>query len=67
MGVPGTEEVRAYSFSSLPGSRELSFLIRNVPGGLMSSWLVGQAKTGDRLSLTGPWACSICARWHCRC
>ncbi|WMC10451.1 benzoate 1,2-dioxygenase electron transfer component BenC [Oceanimonas pelagia] len=54
IGVPGTEEVRAYSFSSLPGSRELSFLIRNVPGGLMSSWLVGQAKTGDRLSLNGP-------------
>ncbi|OYD23695.1 benzoate 1,2-dioxygenase electron transfer component BenC [Oceanimonas baumannii] len=52
--VPGTEESRAYSFSSRPGSRDLSFLIRNVPGGLMSSWLVGQAKTGDRLSLTGP-------------
>jgi benzoate/toluate 1,2-dioxygenase reductase subunit len=52
--VPGTSETRAYSFSSLPGSRELSFLIRNVPGGLMSSWLVGQAKTGDRVTLTGP-------------
>ena len=34
--VPGTPQVRAYSFSSLPGSREGSFLIRNVPGGLMS-------------------------------
>ncbi|WP_458735989.1 benzoate 1,2-dioxygenase electron transfer component BenC [Zobellella taiwanensis] len=52
--VPGSEESRAYSFSSRPGSRELSFLIRNVPGGLMSSWLVGQALAGDRLSLTGP-------------
>lgn len=52
--VPGTNETRAYSFSSKPGSRELSFLIRNVPGGLMSSWLVGQAKTGDPLTLTGP-------------
>ncbi|GGB38393.1 NADH oxidase [Oceanisphaera marina] len=52
--VPGTEEVRAYSFSSRPGSRELSFLIRNVPGGLMSSYLNGQCKAGDALTLTGP-------------
>lgn len=52
--VPGSEETRAYSFSSQPGSRELSFLIRNVPGGLMSSWLVGGAKTGDQVKLAGP-------------
>ena len=29
--VPGTTHVRAYSFSSLPGSHEGRFLIRNVP------------------------------------
>ncbi|MBO1520490.1 benzoate 1,2-dioxygenase electron transfer component BenC [Oceanisphaera pacifica] len=52
--VPGSEEVRAYSFSSTPGSCDLSFLIRNVPGGLMSSYLVGQCKAGDILNLTGP-------------
>ncbi len=52
--VPGSTETRAYSFSSRPGSRELSFLIRNVPGGLMSSWLVGTAKTGDKVTLAGP-------------
>lgn len=52
--VPGTEQTRAYSFSSEPGSRDLSFLIRNVPGGLMSSYLVGTARTGDTLKLTGP-------------
>ncbi|MFP2770531.1 benzoate 1,2-dioxygenase electron transfer component BenC [Oceanisphaera sp. KMM 10153] len=52
--VPGTDETRAYSFSSRPGSRELSFLIRNVPGGLMSSYLIGQCKAGDPLTLTGP-------------
>ncbi len=52
--VPGTQETRAYSFSSKPGSRDLSFLIRNVPGGLMSSYLVGTAKTGAELTLTGP-------------
>lgn len=52
--VPGSSETRAYSFSSAPGSRELSFLIRNVPGGLMSTWLVGSAKTGDQVKLAGP-------------
>lgn len=52
--VPGSTQTRAYSFSSRPGSRELSFLIRNVPGGLMSSWLAGKARTGDKLTLTGP-------------
>ncbi len=52
--VPGSNETRAYSFSSRPGSRDLSFLIRNVPGGLISSWLVGDARTGDKVVLTGP-------------
>ncbi|TBW58144.1 2Fe-2S iron-sulfur cluster binding domain-containing protein [Marinobacter halodurans] len=52
--VPGSEETRAYSFSSQPGSRDLSFLIRNVPGGLMSTYLVGKARAGDKLTLTGP-------------
>ena len=52
--VPGGTQLRAYSFSSLPGDTQASFLIRNVPGGLMSSWLLQQAKTGDELTLTGP-------------
>lgn len=52
--VPDTDKTRSYSFSSKPGSRDLSFLIRNVPGGLMSSWLVGKARTGDKLTLSGP-------------
>ncbi|ELN2736100.1 ring-hydroxylating dioxygenase ferredoxin reductase family protein [Pluralibacter gergoviae] len=52
--VPGSTQVRAYSFSSLPGSREGRFLIRNVPGGVMSQWLTRQARAGDRLTLSGP-------------
>ena len=52
--VPGTDQVRAYSFSSKPNSENLSFLIRNVSGGLMSTHLTGKAKTGDALTLTGP-------------
>ncbi|AKK00580.1 NADH oxidase [Pseudomonas brassicacearum] len=54
LGVPGSDQTRAYSFSSLPRDGEVSFLIRNVPGGLMSSFLTGQAKAGDTLRLAGP-------------
>lgn len=52
--VPGTDAHRAYSFSSMPKDKEVSFLIRNVPGGLMSSYLTGSAKPGDTLVLNGP-------------
>ncbi|MDP9525776.1 benzoate 1,2-dioxygenase electron transfer component BenC [Pseudomonas protegens] len=54
LGVPGSEQTRAYSFSSLQRDGEVSFLIRNVPGGLMSSFLTGLAKTGDSMTLAGP-------------
>ena len=52
--VPGSDQTRAYSFSSLQKDGEVSFLIRNVPGGLMSSFLTGLAKAGDSMSLAGP-------------
>jgi benzoate/toluate 1,2-dioxygenase reductase subunit len=52
--VPGTEQHRAYSFSSMPKDGNVSFLIRNVPGGLMSGFLREQAKPGARMSLAGP-------------
>lgn len=52
--VPGTGQTRSYSFSSPPGAELATFLIRNVPGGLMSGYLTGRAKPGDRLTLTGP-------------
>ncbi|KKW92051.1 benzoate 1,2-dioxygenase electron transfer component BenC [Sphingobium chungbukense] len=54
LAVPGTGESRAYSFSSRPGAEQASFLIRNVPGGLMSGWLTRQAKGGDRMRFVGP-------------
>ncbi|MGY4494540.1 benzoate 1,2-dioxygenase electron transfer component BenC [Pseudomonas sp. TE3610] len=52
--VPGSEHTRAYSFSSLQRDGEVSFLIRNVPGGLMSSFLTSLAKAGDNMTLAGP-------------
>jgi benzoate/toluate 1,2-dioxygenase reductase subunit len=52
--VPGTTETRAYSFSSISGSDSATFLIRNVPGGLMSTYLSENATIGDSISVTGP-------------
>lgn len=52
--VPGSDETRSYSFSSRPGGKRASFLIRNVPDGLMSGYLTGTAKAGDSLTMTGP-------------
>lgn len=52
--VPGTAEHRSYSFSSKPGASRTTFLIRNVPGGLMSGYLTDRCKAGERLTLTGP-------------
>jgi benzoate/toluate 1,2-dioxygenase reductase subunit len=52
--VPGSSQHRAYSFSSKPGAGQASFLIRNVPGGLMSAWLAAEARPGARMSFMGP-------------
>jgi len=52
--IPGTELTRAYSFSSAPGGASASFVVRNVPQGRMSSFLVDQARPGQRIGLTGP-------------
>lgn len=54
IAVPGGDQNRSYSFSSVPGSARAEFLIRNIPGGLMSSFLAGGAKPGASLDLTGP-------------
>lgn len=50
--VPGSEEHRSYSFSSAPGET-MSFLIKHVPNGLMSTWLHG-AEVGVELDIIGP-------------
>ncbi len=53
IGVPGSGQHRSYSFSSVPGSTRLEFLIKRVPGGLMSSWL-DRAEAGTQVEVTGP-------------
>lgn len=54
LNVPGTPHHRAYSFSSMPKDGSVSFLIRNVPGGLMSGYLRNHAKLGEKITLAGP-------------
>ncbi|HBF29552.1 benzoate 1,2-dioxygenase electron transfer component BenC [Rhizobium sp.] len=53
IAVPGSTQSRSYSFSSKPGETRISFLIKKIPGGVMSTWLE-QAKIGTTLDLTGP-------------
>ncbi|MHC2990317.1 NADH oxidase [Pontibacter sp. HJ8] len=52
--IPGSGTTRSYSFSNLCNTSELEFLVRLVPGGLMSVYLQDQAQAGDALALTGP-------------
>lgn len=51
--VPGSGQTRSYSFSSRPGEKKASFLIKHVPGGLMSSWLE-RVEPSEQVSMTGP-------------
>ncbi|MBN3807873.1 benzoate 1,2-dioxygenase electron transfer component BenC [Paraburkholderia sp. Ac-20347] len=51
--VPGSGQHRSYSFSSAPGESTISFLIKKIPGGVMSTWLE-TAQAGDKLNLHGP-------------
>ncbi len=55
--VPGTDQSRAYSFSSMVNEADesVSFLIRVVPEGLMSTFMAGKAQIGDELVLRGPY------------
>jgi benzoate/toluate 1,2-dioxygenase reductase component len=52
--VPGTDQVRSYSFSSGPGDKTLSFLVRDIPQGVMSSFLRDRAVPGTQVAVAGP-------------
>jgi benzoate/toluate 1,2-dioxygenase reductase subunit len=54
VSVPETSHSRAYSFSSAVNGGRVDFLVRNIPGGLMSGYLSGRAAPGDRLTMRGP-------------
>lgn len=54
--VPGTDVFRSYSMattaSDLP---RIELLIRILPGGVMSDWLVNRAQADDVLDISGPY------------
>ncbi|WP_321922369.1 benzoate 1,2-dioxygenase electron transfer component BenC [Burkholderia sp. BCC1998] len=52
--VPDTDQTRSYSFSSGPSESQVSFLVRNVRAGAMSTWLCESAKVGDPIEFRGP-------------
>lgn len=52
--APDTTQARSYSFSSMPKDGVVEFLVRNIPGGLMSTYLSQLARAGDAMTLTGP-------------
>ena len=53
--VPGGKQTRSYSFSSAPNTAQLAFLIRDVPDGLMSTYMRSKAQPGDFMLFTGPY------------
>jgi len=55
MKVPGTELWRSYSMASLPRDLpRMEFLVRLLPGGLMSEYLTKQCEPGDEIEVEGP-------------
>ena len=52
--IPGTDVWRSYSMASISESDELEFLIRILPDGRFSSFLLNGAAPGVKLRLRGP-------------
>lgn len=59
LSVPGViEKPRTYSFASAPENEEpghISFFIRHVPDGEMTTWLFSASREGERVAVTGPY------------
>src|SRR5699024_12878855 len=53
--VPGTDQIRSYSFSSGPLDGDCSFMVRITPQGAMSDYLSERAELGDTVTMTGPY------------
>ena len=59
LSVPGViDKPRSYSFASAPEKElpgHVSFYIRHVPNGEMTTWLHTENRVGQRVSVTGPY------------
>ena len=54
--VPGTDQTRSYSIASTPVELpKIELLIRLLPGGVMSEWLLGKAAVDTVLEISGPY------------
>jgi NAD(P)H-flavin reductase/ferredoxin len=55
LSVPGTDEVRSYSFANPPSETgNFEFFIKLLDDGVMSGWLRETAKPGEEIAMTGP-------------
>lgn len=54
--VPGTSQTRRYSFATTPAELpKFELLIRLLPGGVMSEYLLSRAAVDDALEISGPY------------
>ncbi len=57
LSFPGLAAPRSYSFATPPEDddrRGLTFFIRKVPGGELTTWLFEQERTGSTVTVSGP-------------
>ena len=55
---PEIDKPRAYSFAKAPeneGQKELTFFVRKVPKGELTTWLFAEDRAGSRVTVTGPY------------
>jgi CDP-4-dehydro-6-deoxyglucose reductase len=55
---PGIEKPRSYSFARAPETedpQELTFFVRKVPNGELTSWLFAEDRVGCRVTVNGPY------------
>jgi xylene monooxygenase electron transfer component len=55
--LPHLSEGRSYSFATAPslGQKEFLFYIRKVPGGEFTDWLFEEDRTGQAMTMSGPY------------
>lgn len=54
----GIDKARSYSFAKAPADEnenELTFYVRKVPGGALTSWLFANDRIGSRVTVNGPY------------
>ncbi len=56
LSVPGTDQTRSYSIASTPAQLpKIELLVRLIPGGVMSDWLLNRAAADAVVEIAGPY------------